>query len=91
MIGGVSFLSLLLGFDMQDQYVNHIMNETGATVLLRGRGSANPESALGEGSSSTPMILKNLSLLYFPRYISDELLSMCFGRWTATIAFILVE
>lgn len=24
---------------MQDQYVNHIMNETGATVLLRGHGS----------------------------------------------------
>ncbi|KAF5198204.1 Rik-like protein [Thalictrum thalictroides] len=31
-----------------DQYVNHIMNETGATVVLRGRGSGNSESVVGE-------------------------------------------
>lgn len=35
---------------LQDQYVNHIVNETGATVLLRGRSSGNPESEQGEGS-----------------------------------------
>ncbi|XP_042975335.1 protein RIK-like isoform X3 [Carya illinoinensis] len=31
-----------------DQYINHIMNETGATVSLRGRGSGDLESTLGE-------------------------------------------
>ncbi|XP_030547133.1 protein RIK isoform X2 [Rhodamnia argentea] len=31
-----------------DQYINHIMNETGVTVLLRGRGSGTSESLHGE-------------------------------------------
>lgn len=34
---------------MQDQYINHIMNETGVTVTLRGRGSGNDECMSGEG------------------------------------------
>ncbi|CAH2044925.1 unnamed protein product [Thlaspi arvense] len=33
---------------MQDQYINHIMNETGATVVLRGRGSGSLENQHGE-------------------------------------------
>ncbi|KAH7554483.1 hypothetical protein JRO89_XS12G0223500 [Xanthoceras sorbifolium] len=31
-----------------DQYINHIMNETGATVMLKGRGSGTFEGPLGE-------------------------------------------
>lgn len=35
---------------MQDQYINHIMNETGATVVLRGRGSGSLEDQHGDGN-----------------------------------------
>ncbi|CAH9067681.1 unnamed protein product [Cuscuta europaea] len=33
---------------MQDQYINHIMNETGATVVLRGQGSESSGTVHGE-------------------------------------------
>ncbi|CAL0314738.1 unnamed protein product [Lupinus luteus] len=31
-----------------DQYINHIMNETGSTVIVKGRGSGNNECSNGE-------------------------------------------
>lgn len=39
--------------DLQDQYINHIINETGATVVLRGRGSGYLD-AQGEGDLFSP-------------------------------------
>ncbi|GAU19852.1 hypothetical protein TSUD_170780 [Trifolium subterraneum] len=68
---GVKVLStcVFLGFDADpswnivarirgpnDQYINHIMNETGATVILRGRGSGNDEGSNGEAEQQ-PMHL----------------------------------
>ncbi|KAI8534106.1 hypothetical protein RHMOL_Rhmol10G0062700 [Rhododendron molle] len=55
-----------------DQYVNHIVNETGATVLLRGHGSGSSESGFGEEgqqplhlflSSNNPKSLESAKLL----------------------------
>ncbi|KAK1356428.1 Hydroxyproline-rich glycoprotein family protein, putative, expressed [Heracleum sosnowskyi] len=67
-----------------DQYVNHIMNETGATVLLRGRSSGNPESEQGEEgqqplhlllSSSNPKGLEHAKLL--AENLLDTICSEC--------------
>nr|XP_010936479.1 protein RIK isoform X2 [Elaeis guineensis] len=54
-----------------DQYINHIMNETGATVVLRGRGSENLDSSHAEGqqplhlylSSTNPKSLEDARML----------------------------
>lgn len=48
---------------MQDQYVNHIMNETGAIVLLKGRGSGNPASTEDDGNYLLYIIIPLCCLL----------------------------
>ncbi|GMN42108.1 hypothetical protein TIFTF001_011337 [Ficus carica] len=40
-----------------DQYINHIMNETGARVILRGHGSGNAESLCVEGGQQQQLHL----------------------------------
>lgn len=51
---------------MQDQYINHIMNETGATVSLRGRGSGNPDPSHCDG------------ILFSLQYLFDSLRCLMF-------------
>ncbi|KAL6135520.1 hypothetical protein ACLB2K_067747 [Fragaria x ananassa] len=60
-----------------DQYINHIMNETGATVLLRGRGSGNTDSLHGEeGQQLLHLFLSsnNLKSLEDARLLAEHLL-----------------
>ncbi|XP_009129284.1 protein RIK isoform X3 [Brassica rapa] len=51
-----------------DQYINHIMNETGATVVLRGRGSGNLENQHGEEAQQPLHLLLSSSN---PKSIDD--------------------
>ncbi|CAA7051844.1 unnamed protein product [Microthlaspi erraticum] len=51
-----------------DQYINHIMNETGATVVLRGRGSGSLENQHGEEAQEPLHLLLSSSN---PKSIDD--------------------
>ncbi|CAA7387781.1 unnamed protein product [Spirodela intermedia] len=81
---------LYLGFDVDpsvniaarirgpnDQYINHIMNETGATVTLRGRGSGNVEIPTA-GETEQPLHLylssSNQKSLEDARILAENLL-----------------
>ncbi|OAY56909.1 protein RIK isoform X2 [Manihot esculenta] len=60
-----------------DQYINHIMNETGATVILKGRGSGNFESP-SSGDMQQPLHLllsaNNSKSLEDAKRLADNLL-----------------
>lgn len=70
---------------MQDQYINHIMNETGATVLLRGRGSGNSEGPQSEGERLLIFVVLDSSkcVVTYPSHSGS--------RSASTTAFILVQ
>lgn len=79
---------------MQDQYINHIMNETGATVILRRRGSGNNEGSDGEGTFCSSVIctfdghiISTLLIFYIYGF---QLKSFSGCRWTAASASIFV-
>ncbi|XP_024016881.1 protein RIK isoform X1 [Morus notabilis] len=60
-----------------DQYINHIMNETGATVILRGHGSGNTESpSVEEGQQRLHLFLSsnNPKSLEDARRLAENLL-----------------
>lgn len=61
---------------MQDQYINHIMNETGATALLRGRGSGNPDPSHCDGPQPLHLFLSsnNSKSLEDARLLAENLL-----------------
>ncbi|MQL72888.1 hypothetical protein Taro_005262 [Colocasia esculenta] len=60
-----------------DQYINHIMNETGVTVILRGRGSGNAELPhAGDAQASLHLYLSgsNSKSLEDARILAENLL-----------------
>ncbi|KAK3032576.1 hypothetical protein RJ639_036815, partial [Escallonia herrerae] len=60
-----------------DQFVNHVMNETGATVVLKGRGSGNSESAeTEEGQQPLHLLLStnNAKSLEHAKLLAENLL-----------------
>lgn len=54
---------------MQDQYIYHIMNETGVTVSLRGLGSGSTEGAC-EGTSKDRRLLPHYKRVGLAIFIS---------------------
>ncbi|KAG9439091.1 hypothetical protein H6P81_019256 [Aristolochia fimbriata] len=61
-----------------DQYINHIMNETGAVVVLRGCGSGNVESSHGVDDNQQPLHLylssNNIRSLEAAKLLAENLL-----------------
>ncbi|KAM7252699.1 hypothetical protein ACFE04_008208 [Oxalis oulophora] len=58
----------------KDQYMNHIMNETGATILLRGSGSGNSKIQQGEEPLHLFLSSNNSKSLEDTKYLAEHLL-----------------
>ncbi|CAA0828368.1 Protein RIK [Striga hermonthica] len=69
-----------------DQYVNHIMNETGATVLIRGRGSGFPENGQTEETQPLHLLLSsnNAKSLEHAKLLAENLLDTICGECGAS-------
>ncbi|KAL3624050.1 hypothetical protein CASFOL_032866 [Castilleja foliolosa] len=70
-----------------DQYVNHIMNETGATVLIRGRGSDFPENGKTEETQQPLHLLlssNNTKSLQHAKLLAENLLDTICGECGAS-------
>ncbi|XP_047334835.1 protein RIK [Impatiens glandulifera] len=70
-----------------DQYVNHITNETGATVVLRGRGSGTLDVTLGEeGQQPLHLFLSstNQKSLESAKFLAENLLATISQEFGAT-------
>lgn len=78
---------------MQDQYISHIMNETGATVSLRGCGAGTSESASEEGNNSS-MWHTGLAKFLILNVVSTAYVSIllhCDSRRRSATALIVVK
>ncbi|KAK9116009.1 hypothetical protein Sjap_014956 [Stephania japonica] len=101
--GGVPQLTacVFLGFDPNpskdivasvrgpnDQYIKHIMNETGATVLLRGKGVEHFEGPQGEADSQQQLHLHlsctNLKSLETAKVLAENLLDTVAAEFGAS-------
>ncbi|XP_062216408.1 protein RIK [Phragmites australis] len=91
--------SIFLGFDADpslniaarirgpnDQYINHIMNETGVTVALRGRDLGNLGSCHGEASQPLHLYLTSLHLksLEAAKVLAENLLDTIAAEFGAS-------
>ncbi|CAN7003788.1 unnamed protein product, partial [Brassica oleracea var. botrytis] len=73
---------------MQDQYINHIMNETGATVVLRGRGSGCLENQHGEEAHQPLLSSSNPKSIDDAKRLAENLMDTSSVDFGASSSFV---